>query len=261
MLKKTSLYAAYSTRKIVAEYAKQPLSLTEDQSLAPKDLAFGSNQWLSDREVNHDNTSSNHVALWYDQVGSNDLAPVAQQAPRFTSRQAQKLVHHKPVATFTDKTGLTATNPVTNFLDVALSFVISTDVVTASSVFNFTGVNDPRFQSHLPWIDGNVCFDFATVSSAAWRTSAAYPVIEGDFAIVTYVSSKDAASIYVNGKMLSTTVQTTEVIKSEKFILGFGNGIACASGNFSLGELVISKADYFKDVIKSQAKYFNIPVA
>jgi hypothetical protein len=259
--KKSDVYAAYSTRQVITGYDSLVFSYVDDLGFR-KSLPFGSNKWLSDREVGTANpySSVSKSICWYDQVSNNDLVVgSSQSSPLLSTKNYQRLVNHKPTLTFTDGLGLTATNPVTDFRDVCVSFVVAINYVSSSTLFNFTDETTKRFQSHLPWGDNTIYFDYGNYTTDTnWRISAPNPVPTGKFAVVTYIVSEDGAKLLVNGSLLASGSPTeSETPKDKHFVLGAANGVS-AGGHFSVGEVIISKASLAPAVIKSQLKYFNI---
>jgi hypothetical protein len=63
----------------------------------------------------------------------------------------------------------------------------------------------------------------------------------------------------VNGVSVAEGPPATSTTPTDRnFVLGAAHGIACASGNFTIGEVIITKAALAQDVVKSQLKYFAI---
>jgi hypothetical protein len=139
----------------------------------------------------------------------------------------------------TDDTLETATNPIgATISDAMLLMVCNIKTITASSAFTLSRSASARWQSHLPWSDGQLYFD-VNGTNGEFRIQAASGLSANDNVMMGYYSSvdDDVQEVYKNGSLFVSDDSGNSAATSGGFVLGSqGTG---AYDNIAIGEVII----------------------
>lgn len=158
-------------------------------------------------------TGTSNVTAWNDQSGNNYNAS-ATTGPEFQTSD----VNFNPSLQFngTDEV-MEVTNGIlgtSTFNDMFVYIVNQTNTVQSSSIFWETLSGGDRFNSHMPWSDNNIYYDFGTCCSTG-RVSVNWGTTTGAYHLWTLGASTGTSTpsgtnkaIYRDGTQLTTNNQS-----------------------------------------------------
>ena len=230
----TPAAAAYSLRKLKADYAGTPIRVRRSSDNAEANIPFGADGWLDQTALlAHVGAGSGFVTTWYDQSGNGRHATqtAAASQPRIVNAGVVQALNGRPTvdqATVNGRLNIPAFSGMTSAIVSAVYAQATTNNGFAPWQFNQV--------DHLPWINA---LAYVGPFSATRPQFASWAAAANELIVASAVQTGAALAIYRNGTQNGTTQTAAFALPSAQGNRTIFGGL---NGSGFVSELIVLSA-------------------